>query len=401
MQHAAKIELVRKKGSTLGHWYGCVAVFSGSYIYFYPAEKFLVIQEVAAALQREKSAPVEEAGGSSVAARGQDQTALEGSRLAEFQQKFAALDYAESFIVKGCLADSLTQDLKQLRARNSLRYECHVEFSTQEACTDWSEMILGKAEQIEDFLNRDGISIGGIGEFTTRGLSLKEQASVIGEKLDQKNDYDYLVKDDPHQLQQAYEVSIGTLTLVLEATARHQLRSKTAGAAQHDVLVFSATWPQQFNRADPEEHADGSRTEERFAFQGRASKFFFGFYYREFDQDVSISLESLRLYDSSSPAQLLAMRDQAAPVPAPDDDKRYPTLLSAEPSSDRENLAKLELKLQALKSPRYKNVAIEVDVAISRVTAYWHPATFNRLLRFIRFVKYPWEVVEREKLSLQ
>ena len=44
LKHATKVELVRKKGSTLRYWYDCVAVLSGSYVYFYPPEKFYIIK---------------------------------------------------------------------------------------------------------------------------------------------------------------------------------------------------------------------------------------------------------------------------------------------------------------------------------------------------------------------
>lgn len=44
--NATKIEPVRKKGTTLRYWYDYVAVLSGSYIYFYPSDKFEAIQEI-------------------------------------------------------------------------------------------------------------------------------------------------------------------------------------------------------------------------------------------------------------------------------------------------------------------------------------------------------------------
>lgn len=38
---------------------------------------------------------------------------------------------------------------------------------------------------------------------------------------------------------------------------------------------------------------------QRFVFHIEASKFFFGFYYKEFDQDLVISLQSVKLVDRS------------------------------------------------------------------------------------------------------
>lgn len=43
-KNATKVELVRKKGTTLRYWYDCVAVLSGSYIYFYPPDKYYAIK---------------------------------------------------------------------------------------------------------------------------------------------------------------------------------------------------------------------------------------------------------------------------------------------------------------------------------------------------------------------
>ena len=45
-QNVRKIDFVRKKGSTLKYWYDYVAVFSGSYIYFYPASDSGMIQNI-------------------------------------------------------------------------------------------------------------------------------------------------------------------------------------------------------------------------------------------------------------------------------------------------------------------------------------------------------------------
>lgn len=103
-------------------------------------------------------------------------------------------------MVKGCLEENIKGELTQVHMINSLKAECFVEFVSQESCQDWKKLVVDKAINIENFLNRDRISIGSIGEIKASSLSEQEKARMIGEKLDKKNDFDHLVKDDPFQL---------------------------------------------------------------------------------------------------------------------------------------------------------------------------------------------------------
>ena len=45
-QKASMIAEVRKRGTTVKYWHDYIAVFSGSYIYFYPAEDAKLIQDL-------------------------------------------------------------------------------------------------------------------------------------------------------------------------------------------------------------------------------------------------------------------------------------------------------------------------------------------------------------------
>jgi hypothetical protein len=45
-QNIKKVALVKKKGNTLKYWYDYIAVFSGSYIYFYPAQDYNLIENI-------------------------------------------------------------------------------------------------------------------------------------------------------------------------------------------------------------------------------------------------------------------------------------------------------------------------------------------------------------------
>ena len=69
-------------------------------------------------------------------------------------------------------------------------------------------------------MKKDKIAIGNIGEIKASSLNLQEQASIIGAKLDKKNDYDHLVKDDPFQLQQTYEATIESLTIIVDCASK-------------------------------------------------------------------------------------------------------------------------------------------------------------------------------------
>ena len=45
-KNAKKIDIIKKKGDTLKYWYNYIAVFSGSYIYFYPVEFYDSVKEI-------------------------------------------------------------------------------------------------------------------------------------------------------------------------------------------------------------------------------------------------------------------------------------------------------------------------------------------------------------------
>lgn len=57
------------------------------------------------------------------------------------------------------------------------------------------------------------------------------------------------------------------------------------------------------------------------------------------------------------------------------------------------NLIDISLKMQDIKSSRYDNVEIDLDVQIAKICVNFQPLAFNRLLRFVRFVQYPKEVL--------
>ena len=208
------------------------------------------------------------------------------------QQEFLTLDYEEDFIVKGCLDSAMEGRNTRLQMVNSLKTECTIEFREAAQCQDWKATIEQKAQHIENFLKKDKIQIGSIGEIQASSLSAHDKMTLIGAKLDNKNDFDHLVKDDPFQLQQSYEATFESLTIILDCSTKYTLRSKCANGRENDQLIYSVTKPPQLNRPNKE-------SSDRFVFLVSANKFYFGFFYREFDQDLAIALQSVELVDRS------------------------------------------------------------------------------------------------------
>ena len=65
-----------------------------------------------------------------------------------------------------------------------------------------------------------------------------------------------------------------------------------------------------------------------------------------------------------------------------------------------ENLVKVTVKVTDLKSPRYQQIEVYIDTLVSRVHLNWHPIAWNRLLRVIRFFKYPKIIYQEQKLRI-
>ena len=76
------------------------------------------------------------------------------------------------------------------------------------------------------------------------------------------------------------------------------------------------------------------------------------------------------------------------------------TILKSEGVQGQENMISVVVKLFDVKSPRYQNVEMDIDVKISQVHMNWNPIVLNRLLRFIRFIKYPWDIRKQEELVI-
>lgn len=83
---------------------------------------------------------------------------------------------------------------------------------------------------------------------------------MVREQLDEQG-YDHLVKDDPRQLQQNYNVSISQLIVVIEGFSKLKLNSRTVDQSERDEIILSPKVPEQLNIKQPPKVAE---EEERF-----------------------------------------------------------------------------------------------------------------------------------------
>jgi len=194
-------------------------------------------------------------------------------------------------------------------------------------------------------------------------------------------------------VQQAYEVYIGQVCVVLEGVTKIKLGSKHADLQNPDVLVMTSKVPEQLNK-EPKE-----KEEDRVQFFLEARTFYLGFFYREYDSDMVISLKSIEVYDRTPMLAVVDLynkdKEKAKRLrgycPEVDDALRYQALLKSQPSHQHDKLVKVEMKRAALKSPLYDDVEIELQVALSSVQVNYHPIATNRLIRFLRFYRSPAE----------
>ena len=118
-----------------------------------------------------------------------------------------------------------------------------MEYRSKEVYQLWSELIRNKANDIDRFLNKDQFAFGDFGSISASKAHQKIQETLLQEQLDQKNNFDHLVTDDPLQLLAAYEVSIAKLTIVAEGLTQFKLKSKSVDPSQNDLIVLSSRVP--------------------------------------------------------------------------------------------------------------------------------------------------------------
>jgi len=243
-------------------------------------------------------------------------------------------------------------------------------------------------------LKKDKFKFGDFGEIQASEINQKTTEMLIEQQLDNLGNFDHLVKDDPLQLQQSYEVTIGQLVVNIEGFTHFDLKSRSVRADTADKILLSAQVPHQYNR----EGNQKAGVAENFRFSLEAKKFYFGFFYYEFNSDLKVRLQYLRVTDEiplSQSNRNIAKRDVPLPL------KRYQVIFNADAGDTDKDLLDLALRLQEFKSPRYKNIEMDMDIQLARIQINWNPIVMNRIVRFCRFIKYPKDILEAEQLIIQ
>lgn len=130
------------------------------------------------------------------------------------------------------------------------------------------------------------------------------------------------------------------------------------------------------------------------------------FFYKEFDLDLVVSLQSIRIIDRTPYLHLVdAYRADQSKVKLLasfhdeiDEVDRYQTLLqsvSSHDQADQDNIVKIVMSFKDIKSAYYADIEIDLKVAISSVHINFNPIPMNRLLRLLRLFRYPTEEMEK------
>lgn len=197
-----KIDFVRKKGSTLKYWYDYVAVFSGSYIYFYPASDSAIIQSILRFYEQNDTLIMKEP---KFGGRGRANTLTAKDASAQPGQKHLLdLDYEEYFLVKGCnqaqvygayletvqqankpdqnaalLENLVAQANHALRMVNSKNEEAILEFHDEKSVQVWKDLVEKRAEEIDQFLKKDKFRFGTFGSIDANQIMSKKVEELL------------------------------------------------------------------------------------------------------------------------------------------------------------------------------------------------------------------------------
>jgi hypothetical protein len=69
-------------------------------------------------------------------------------------------------------------------------------------------------------------------------------------------------------------------------------------------------------------------------------------------------------------------------------------------SSQSDQFINIQIKTQSLESPRYVDILMENEIRIGRIHFNWNPVSFNRVIRFFRFMRYVEELVKTESVNI-
>ena len=76
-----------------------------------------------------------------------------------------------------------------------------MEFTSEQSLETWSRIIEAKAQKIETFLKKDKFKFGDFGQMSSQDIKqYKLEEVIVQEQIDNIENYDHQVKDDPNQL---------------------------------------------------------------------------------------------------------------------------------------------------------------------------------------------------------
>lgn len=69
--------------------------------------------------------------------------------------------------------------------------------------------------------------------------------------------------------------------------------------------------------------------------------------------------------------------------------------------SSQDQVMSIVIKSQSIESPRYEDVLVDYDIIIGRIHFNWNPVSFNRVVRFFRYMRYVDDVAAGELVRIR
>ena len=69
--------------------------------------------------------------------------------------------------------------------------------------------------------------------------------------------------------------------------------------------------------------------------------------------------------------------------------------------SSQDHVMSIVIKSQSIESPRYEDVLTDYDIIIGRIHFNWNPVSFNRVVRFLRYMYYVEDVAAGELVKIR
>ena len=69
--------------------------------------------------------------------------------------------------------------------------------------------------------------------------------------------------------------------------------------------------------------------------------------------------------------------------------------------TSQDEVMSIVIKSQSIESPRYEDVLVDYDIIIGRIHFNWNPVSFNRVVRFFRYMHYVEDVAAGELVKIR